>query len=180
MNDKSIVVNDKRFKLFMTEAEILHEVQRVADEISRDLKGENPIFCPTLTGAFMFMSDLAKALDFDAMVQFVKFASYSGMASTGKVRNDLIFSEKCRGRHVVIVEDIVDTGITMDYMLQEIAKLEPASVRIASFLFKPDSFRKNFKIDYIGRTIPNHFIVGYGLDYDDYGRFYRDLYISEQ
>lgn len=180
MHSNHITVHDKRFRLYMPESEILAEVKRVAQEISRDLKGKDPIFCPTLTGAFMFMTDLARELDFDARIRFVKFSSYSGMASTGKVNNELVFPEKCRGSHVVIVEDIVDTGLTMDSMLKELAKLEPASVRIATFFFKPDSFQKDFKIDYIGRSIPNDFIVGYGLDYDDLGRFYRDIYVVDE
>lgn len=175
-----VKVHDKRFRMYMPESEIQKEVTRVALEISRDLRDKNPLFCPTLTGAFMFMSDLAKALDFDAEVGFVKYTSYSGMHSTGKVKVSLPFPEKCRGRHVVIVEDIVDTGITMETMLEEVSKLEPADVYIASFIFKPDSFKKDFKIDYIGRSIPNDFIVGYGLDYDGLGRFYRDIYVVDE
>lgn len=172
-----ITVNDRQFKLYMPESEIQDIVRRVASEISRDLRDKNPIFCPTLTGAYVFMADLARALDFDAETCFVKYSSYSGMKSTGTVSTDLPFPAKCRGRHVVIVEDIVDTGITMDAVLGELRKLEPAGIYIASFLFKPDSFKKNFKIDYIGRSISNDFIVGYGLDYDNYGRFYRDIYV---
>ena len=125
----------------------------------------------------MFMADLARAMNFDAETYFVKYTSYQGMESSGKVRTELPFPKKCRGRHVVIVEDIVDTGLTMEAMLQSLQELEPASVSIASFLFKPDSFQKNFKIDYIGRSIPNDFILGYGLDYDNYGRCYRDIYV---
>ena len=125
----------------------------------------------------MFMTDLARALDFDAETYFVKYSSYSGMNSTGVVKSELPFPQKCRGRHVVIVEDIVDTGITMDAMLTELQKMEPAGISIASYLFKPDSFKKNFKIDYIGRSIPNDFILGYGLDYDNFGRFYKDIYV---
>ncbi len=172
-----ITVNDRQFKLYMPYAEIQQIVQKVASDISRDLKDKNPLFCPVLTGSFMFMTDLARALDFDAETCFVKYSSYSGMQSTGIVRSNLPFPEKCRGRHVVIVEDIIDTGITMDAMIKELEKYEPAGVYIASFLFKPGSFKKDFKIDYIGRSIPNDFIVGYGLDYDNFGRFYRDIYV---
>ena len=175
-----ISVHDKQFRLYMPESEIQQIVKRVASDISRDLRGKNPLFCPTLTGAFMFMTDLARELDFDAETYFVKYSSYSGMQTTGKVRTELPFPQKCRGRHVVIVEDIIDTGITMDAMLKELAVLEPAGVYIASFLFKPDSFKKDFKIDYIGRSIPNDFIVGYGLDYDNYGRFYRNIYVVDK
>lgn len=174
-----IQVHDKKFKLYMPEQEIQQVVKQVASNISRDLKDKNPLFCPTLTGAFMFMTDLARALDFDAETYFVKYSSYSGLNSTGIVKSHLPFPEKCRGRHVVIVEDIVDTGITMDAMLNELRKMEPAGIYIATFFFKPDSFKKNFKIDYIGRSIPNDFILGYGLDYDNFGRFYKDVYVIE-
>lgn len=172
-----ITVHDRHFKLYLKEEDIQSDVRRVAAEISRDLKDKNPLFCPTLTGSFMFMTDLARALDFDAETYFVKFSSYSGMNSTGVVKSELPFPQKCRGRHVVIVEDIVDTGITMDAMLTELQKMDPAGISIASYLFKPDSFKKNFKIDYIGRSIPNDFILGYGLDYDNFGRFYKDIYV---
>lgn len=161
----------------MTHAEIEKEVVRVAQEITRDLGDKKPLFCPTLTGSFMFMADLARALGFDADISFVKYTSYQGMHSSGVVKRELPFPEKCRGRHVVIVEDIIDTGCTMEAMLGELEKMEPASVHIATFLFKPGSFKKNFKIDYIGRSIPDDFIVGYGMDYDDYGRFYKDIYV---
>lgn len=172
-----ITVHDRHFKLYLKEEDIQSDVRRVAAEISRDLKDKNPLFCPTLTGSFMFMTDLARALDFDAETYFVKYSSYSGMNSTGVVKSELPFPQKCRGRHVVIVEDIVDTGITMDAMLTELQKMDPAGISIASYLFKPDSFKKNFKIDYIGRSIPNDFILGYGLDYDNFGRFYKDIYV---
>lgn len=172
-----IKVNDKEFKLYLSEAEIQKDVNRVAAEISRDLGDKNPLFCPVLSGSFMFMADLARALDFDAETSFVKYSSYSGMSSTGKVKTIIPFPEKCRGRHVVIVEDIIDSGVSMEAMLGELAKLEPAQVYIATFLFKPEAFKKNFKIDYIGRLIPNDFIVGYGLDFDEFGRFYKDIYV---
>lgn len=173
-----ITVHDKQFKLYMSELEIQKEVNRLATEISRDLRDKNPLFCPVLTGSFMFMADLARALDFDAETFFVKYSSYSGMSSTGEVKTVQSFPEKCRGRHVVIVEDIVDSGLTMKKMLSELSKLDPLGISIASFFFKPAAFKSDFKIDYIGRSIPNDFILGYGLDYDDYGRFYRDIYVA--
>lgn len=173
-----ITVHNTAFKLYMPESEIQKEVARLASEISRDLKDKNPLFCPTLTGSYMFMADLSRALDFDVETYFVKYCSYSGMQSSGVVRSELPFPEKCRGRHVVIVEDIVDTGLTMEVMLQSLRKLEPAGIYIVSFLFKPGSFQKNFKIDYVGRSIPDDFILGYGLDYDNYGRCYRDIYVK--
>ncbi len=171
-----IRIHDKEFELFIPEEEIKDEVHRIAKEISRDLRDKNPLFCATLNGGFMFMADLAKELDFDADICFVKYRSYSGMSTTGTVHADLPFPEKCRRRNLVIVEDIVDSGITMQSILENIKGLQPESVRIATFLFKPDCFKKDFKIDYIGRSIPNDFVVGYGMDYDDLGRFYKDIY----
>lgn len=171
-----ITVHDKQFELYMTEREIQKEVNRMASEISRDFGDKNPLFCPVLTGAFIFMSDLTRALDFDAEISFVKYNSYKGMSSTGVVKAVIPFPEKCRNRHVVIVEDIVDSGLTMTTMLAELAKLEPASISIATFFFKPDAFKGAFKINYVGCSIPNKFILGYGLDYDGYGRSYKDIY----
>lgn len=172
-----IKVKDKHFRVYMSEEEISREVARVASEIMRDLGDKDPLFCPVLSGAFMFMSDLARALDFEAEMHFVKYNSYEGMKSTGKVTTVIPFPDCCRGRHVVIVEDIIDSGLTMDFLLAELSRLEPAGISIATFLFKPDSFKGNYKIDYIGRSIPNDFILGYGLDYDDRGRFYKNVYV---
>ena len=172
-----VTVHEKQFGLYITETEIQSIVERMASEIRRDLSDKNPLFCPVLSGSFIFMSDLARALGFDAETCFVKYSSYSGMSSTGVVKSALPFSQKCRGRHVVIVEDIVDTGESMEFMLHELAKLEPAHIYIASLLFKPQAFKKNFKIDYVGKCIPNDFILGYGLDYDERGRFYKDIYV---
>lgn len=171
-----ITVLDKKFDLYMSAEELAHEVKRVAAEISRDYRGRNPILCPVLTGSFQFASDLVKELDFDAEVSFVRYCSYQGMSSTGEVRELLGFSDSCKGRDVIIVEDIVDSGISMEKMLAQVAKKEPASVAICTLFFKPESFTKHFKIDYIGKSIPNDFIVGYGLDYNGMGRTYRDVY----
>ena len=121
MSEKKIMikVNDKESKLYLSEDVIQRDVNRVASEISRDLGNKNPLFCPVLSGSFMFMADLARALNFDAETSFVKYSSYSGMSSTGEVKTVQSFPEKCRGRHVVIVEDIVDSCLTMKKMLSE-------------------------------------------------------------
>lgn len=163
----------------MPAEEIQSIVRRVAGDISRDFASRNPIVCPVLTGSFMFAADLIRSLSFDAEVSFVRFTSYQGMASTGQVKTVLGFPEKCKGRDVIIVEDIVDTGITMEKMLEELQKLEPASISVCTFLFKPGNFEKDFKIDYIGKSIPNDFILGYGLDYDGAGRTYPDVYVYD-
>lgn len=180
MNEERITVLDKKFRRYMSDSEIQACVKRVAEEMSRDLKGKDPILCPVLTGSYMFVADLTRYLDFDPQVSFVRYSSYAGTQSTGHVKAVLGFGEKCRGRDVVIVEDIVDSGISMAYMLAELRKLEPASIRICTFFFKPGNFQKDFKIDYIGKSIPNDFILGYGLDYDGMGRTYRDIYVLDE
>ena len=171
-----IQVLDKTFKMYMPESEIMEAVNQVAQRINADYKDKNPILCPVLTGSFMFASDLIKALDFDARVAFVRYSSYLGIETTGHVKKILSFPDKCKGRDVIIIEDIIDSGITMEYMVEELRKLEPASIAICAFFFKPGNFQKDYKIDYVGKEIPNDFIVGYGLDYDGMGRTYRDVY----
>lgn len=177
---QKIRVLDKTFKIYMQEAEIQAAVKRVAAEISRDYKDKSPILCPVLTGSYMFAADLSRELDIDAPISFVRYSSYEGLASTGQVKKTMGFSEMCRGRDVIIIEDIVDTGISMEYMIDQLKALEPASIAVCTFFFKPGNFVKNFKIDYIGKEISNDFIVGYGLDYNDAGRTYRDVYIIDE
>lgn len=173
-------VHDKEFRIYMSAEEIQAEVKRVAAEISRDFKGKEVMMCPVLTGSYIFFADLTRYVDFDPEIAFVRYNSYSGMASTGKVTCALPFPEKCKGKNVVIVEDIVDSGISMEYMLEELKKLEPASISVCTFFFKPGNFQKDFKIDYIGKSIPNDFILGYGLDYNGKGRTFKDLYVVDE
>lgn len=177
---EKINVNGKQFRLYMTEQEIQECVKRVARQISDDYRGKAPVLCPVLTGSIMFISDLSRYLDFDPALSFVRYKSYSGTHSTGQVQRLLSFPEFCRGKDVIIVEDIVDSGITMEVMLEELRRMEPASIRICTLFFKPDNFVKEFPIDYIGKSIANDFIVGYGLDFDEKGRTYRDLYILDE
>lgn len=173
-------VHDKEFRIYMSAEEIQAEVKRVAAEISRDFKGKEVMMCPVLTGSYIFFADLTRYVDFDPEIAFVRYNSYSGMASTGKVTCSLPFPEKCKGKNVIIVEDIVDSGISMEYMIEELKKLEPASISVCTFFFKPGNFQKNFKIDYIGKSIPNDFILGYGLDYNGKGRTFKDLYVVDE
>lgn len=174
-----IQVKDRMFKMYMPESEIQACVKGVAEQISHDFKNKKPILCPVLTGSYLFVADLTRYIEFDAEVSFVRYSSYKGMSSTGNVKKILGFPEKCKGRDVIIVEDIVDSGISMEYMIEELKKLEPASISICAFFFKPGNFQKDFKVDYVGKSIPNDFIVGYGLDYDGVGRTYRDVYVVD-
>ena len=177
---EKIQVLDKTFRLYMPEAEIQDIVKRMASEISRDYKGKKPILCPVLTGSYLFVADLTRQLDFDAQLSFVRFTSYAGLDTTGLVTKVLGFSDRCEGRDVIIVEDIVDSGISMEYMIEELKQRNPASIAICTLFFKPGNFQKDFKIDYVGKSIANDFIVGYGLDYDGMGRTYRNVYILDE
>lgn len=171
-----IQIKDKRFKTFIPEAQILQEVSRVANEIMNDLKDEKPLFVSVLNGSFMFTADLMKCLDMPCEVSFVKLASYEGTSSTGKVKELVGLNDDITGRTVVIVEDIVDTGLTMQRLVETLKARNPKEVRIATLLVKPDKLQVPLDIQYVAMNIPNDFIVGYGLDYDGLGRNYRDIY----
>lgn len=171
-----IQIKDKRFKTFIPEEKILKEVERVAAEINRDLEGKNPLFVSVLNGSFMFTADLMKCLAIPCEISFVKLASYAGTSSTGKVKELVGLNEDIAGRTVVIVEDIIDTGLTMELLIKQLRASNPKEIRIATLLVKPDKLKVNLDINYVAMNIPNDFIVGYGLDYDGYGRNYRDIY----
>lgn len=173
---ETIHIKDKDFKVSIKEEDILREVDRVAAEINRDLAGKNPLFLAVLNGSFMFASDLMKRLTIPCEISFVKMSSYQGVNSTGKVREMIGVNENLTGRTVVIVEDIVDTGITMEHMIETLNTYGPESIHIATLLVKPENLRVNLDIEYAAMEIPNDFIVGYGLDYDGFGRNYKDIY----
>ncbi len=177
---KKIKVRDKEFDIFIPAADIDQKVGRIAESINTDLKGKVPLFLVVLNGAFMFAADLMKKIELENNISFVKLSSYTGTRSS-QVVNELIgLTEVVKGRTVIIVEDIIDTGLTMQRMLEILHEQEVADVRIAALIFKPGAFRANYKIDYIGMEIPNDFILGYGLDYDGFGRNLPDIYkISE-
>lgn len=169
-------IKDKEFEVFISEEELGAIVDRLACRISADYAGTNLVVCPVLTGAYLFAADLLRKLTIDAEVAFVKYSSYEGMHSTGKVSCQLPFPEWVKGRDVLIVEDIVDTGLSMGHLLQEVGKLEPRSVRICTLFYKPEAFKGDYKVDYVGRDIANDFIVGYGLDYDEEGRTLKEVW----
>jgi len=174
--EKVINVKDKKFSLFIKFEEIETAITKVAEGINNDFKDQTPLFLVILNGAFMFAADLFKKIEIDCEVSFVKLASYSGTQTTSRVKELIGLSEDIKGRSIVIIEDIVDTGITMESMIDQLREKEAKDVKIATLLFKPDAFIKEYKIDYIGMKIPNDFIVGYGLDYDGHGRNFRDIY----
>ena len=172
----TIKVKEKQFAISIPEAEILTAVQRVADAINHDLEGKEPLFLSVLNGAFMFTADLMKRITIPCEVSFIKLSSYEGTSSTGQVRQLMGLNQCIKGRTVVIVEDIVDTGLTMQKLLELLQAQEPAEVHIATLLLKPDKLKAPLHIEYAAMQIPNDFIVGYGLDYDGFGRNYKDIY----
>jgi hypoxanthine phosphoribosyltransferase len=171
-----VQVKDKLFEKSIDAKEISDIVQKMAEEINRDYTGMNPLFVCILNGSFVFAADLFRKITIPCQITFIKLSSYSGTQTTGAVREVIGLSDDVTGRHLIIVEDIVDTGITLDNFLKTLEKYRPASVKLAAFCFKKEAFRMKFGIDYLGITIPNEFIVGYGLDYDGYGRNLPDIY----
>lgn len=170
-------LGDKTFIPYLTEEKISAAVRSVALKINEDYAGRNPLFLVVLNGSFLFAADLLRCVNCDCEVSFVKFSSYEGTSSTGKVKELIGLNEHLEGRHVIIVEDIVDTGNTIVQLMDDLRKRNPESVKIAALLFKPEAYRKDVKIDYVGMDIPNAFIVGYGLDYNGLGRNLKDIYV---
>lgn len=172
----TIKIKDKEFAVSIKRDEIEREVIRVANEINRDFEGKNPLFISVLNGAFMFTSDLMKHITIPCEISFVKLASYQGVASTGTIKEVIGINEDIADRTVVIIEDIVDTGFTMQRLLETLGTRHPKEIHIASLLLKPDKLQVELDVKYVAMRIPNDFIVGYGLDYDGYGRNYPDIY----
>ena len=173
----TIKVSDKEFAPFIPQEKIENEIHRIASEIKRDTMNQEPLFLVMLNGAFMFAAELFKTLDMPCEMAFVKFKSYVGTQSTGKMNEMLgIEPEKVNSRNIVIVEDIIDSGCTMDALIKDLNKKGAKSIKIATMMFKPNAFKFNYKIDYIGMNIGNDFIVGYGLDYNEYGRNLKEIY----
>lgn len=170
---------DRDFELFIPYEKIRSVVERIAEEMNEKLQGKNPLFLCVLNGSFMFAAEIFKRLTLpDAEITFVKFASYAGTSSTGRVRELIGLNEELTGRTVVILEDIVDTGITITNAMAKIQSMNPAEIQVATLLLKPDALKTEVRLDYVGLEIPNDFIVGYGLDYAGRGRNLIDLYKS--
>jgi hypoxanthine phosphoribosyltransferase len=174
---KKVKLLDKEFEVSIPSEKIQSIVAEMAKKINNDYKDKNvPLFISILNGSFMFTADLFKHIDFTCEVTFLKLTSYRGTSSTGSVRQLIGVNESIEGRDVIVLEDIVDTGITIEQILGQLKSFEPASVKVATLLFKPEAYQKEMEIDYIGMEIPNDFIVGYGLDYDGLGRNLADIY----
>jgi hypoxanthine phosphoribosyltransferase len=172
----TITVRDKEFVSYLTEDQIQQRIAELAAEIENDYKGKNPLFIGVLNGSFMFTADLMKNLSIDCEVAFIRLSSYAGMESTGSVKQVLGLQDNVFGRHIILLEDIVDSGLTMEQTVAFFEDRGPKSVEISSLLFKPDNLVKNLKLKYVGFEIPEKFVVGYGLDYNGHGRNLKDIY----
>ena len=173
---KKVRILDKDFELFIEEATILESIKRIAADMNEDLKDKNPIFVAILNGSFMFAGDLMKHVNIPSEITFVRIASYKGVSSTKDIKEVLGLYEDIKNRTVVIVEDIVDTGHTIERLINQFEALGPKEIKIATLLFKPKALVKDVKPDYVALEIPNDFIVGFGLDYDGFGRNLKDIY----
>lgn len=176
--DEKVKIDGLSFEPFLREEEIRREVKRVARELRKDLEGKSPLFICVLNGAFIFAADLIREVGIhEAPISFVRYKSYEGTDTTGNVKQIVGLNEDVEGKDVVIIEDIVDTGITANLMVKDIKKRNPASVRFVTLLHKPQSSRTGFKPDYVAFSIPSKFIIGYGLDLDGKARNLKDIYI---
>ena len=171
-----VKIKDKTFQTSITEAEIRSRIKELAQQISQDMDGKTPLFLGVLNGAFIFAADLMREMTTPCEISFVKLASYQGTTSTGTIHEVLGINEDLSGRTVIIVEDIVESGLTMKRMIESIGTRNPASVHICTLFFKPEKLKEELNLDYVAFRIPDDFIVGYGLDYDGLGRELKDVY----
>lgn len=167
---------DKEFELFIPEQEILNAIATMAKQIKQDIEGKNPLFVSILNGAFMFTADLMRELNGPYEMTFARYSSYQGTSTSGSVREIMPVSVDVKDRMVILLEDIIDTGTTMQYVINKLTEQGAQDVRLATMLYKPEAMKCNLVPHYVGLQIPTDFIVGYGLDYDELGRAYRDIY----
>lgn len=173
---EEIQILDKKAALYMPAAEIEETVRNIADALKLQLEGKDIVFLVVLNGAYVFAADLLREIDMDCKVSFVKLASYSGEKSTGKVKQILGINEDLAGKTVIIVEDIIDTGNTLAHLVDEVKDKHPKEIMIVGFLFKKSVYDKDLAIDYTGKIIPDKFVIGYGMDYNGYGRNLKNIY----
>lgn len=177
---KTVVIHEKKFTKYISSVKIQSAIGKIAGSINKDFKHKKPVFLSVLNGSFLFTADLLKKITIECEVSFTKISSYSGTQSTGKINTLIGINENLKGRTVIILEDIVDSGNTLEKIIFELQKHNPRKVIVAALLFKPDAYKKKIKLDYIGMNMPNDFLVGYGLDYDGLGRNLSDIYILKK
>ncbi len=173
---KEIHVIDKTFKEYISENEIRERIKELAENINKDFEGKEVVFLGILNGAFRFAADLFKNIDLKARISFVKLASYEGTKSSGTIKELIGWNEDIKNKYIIIIEDIVDTGNTLERIVDELVIRKASGIKIATLLFKPKAYTKEIPLDYIGFEIPNDFVIGYGLDYDGYGRNLSSIY----
>ncbi|MDR1356454.1 MAG: hypoxanthine phosphoribosyltransferase [Tannerellaceae bacterium] len=173
---EKIRLKDKDFELFIPERDIQASVTRMADRIRKDIEGTDPLFVGILNGAFMFIADLMHRLDGPYELTFARYSSYRGTSTTGSINEIMPIRQSVKGRALILLEDIIDTGFTMHYVMNKLKAEGAEDVKLATMLFKPGALEYDLKPDYVGIEIPNEFIVGYGMDYDEQGRAYNDIY----
>lgn len=169
-------LHDKEFDLYIPESEVNAAIDRLAGELRAKYRGKRPLFLGVLNGAFYFAAELVKRLDIECEISFVKLASYQGTASTGQVKDLIGLNERIEGRHVVVLEDIVDTGHTIRHLMDLLQPRKPASIAIAALLFKPEAYKQDIPVEHVALRIPNAFVVGSGLDHDGLGRNLPGIY----
>lgn len=172
----TIKVHDKLFDTYLCEAQLQERIKELAEKINTDYKGKKVYFIAILNGSFMFAADIFKYLSIESEICFIKLVSYKGLKSSGDVSTTIGLDEDLHQKHVIILEDIIDTGKTMHYFLPKLLHQQPASLKIAALLHKAEMTQYDIPIDYVGFVIPNKFVVGYGLDYDGLGRNYKEIY----
>lgn len=174
--NNTVQVRDLQFSLFISRDEIKEQVSQLSQRINQEFREKVPVFIPVLNGSFIFAADLIREIDIPCEVSFVKMASYQGLQTAGTIKEVVGLQVDISGRHVVVIEDIVDTGLTMSHLLESFSRLKPASVTIVTLFLKPDALKVPLDLPYVGFKIPNKFIVGYGLDYNGQGRNLADIY----
>jgi hypoxanthine phosphoribosyltransferase len=172
-----VTVKDKNFVPFIEAQHIATKIQTLGSQISKDYKGKNLLCIAILNGSYIFAADLSRAIDLPLELTFIKYNSYRNMESSGLVEKFIGLTSEVKGRHVLLIEDIIDTGLTMTEILNDIQQLQPASVEVVTLLLKPSALQEDLDIKYIGFEIENRFVLGYGLDYDGYGRNLKDIHV---
>lgn len=173
---ETVKVLDKTFKPFISSDQIASRIEEISRQINKDLEGEELLFIGVLNGSFMFVADLFRQIKLDAEISFLKLSSYEGMESTGNIRRLIGLNEDLGGKTVVVVEDIIDTGMTLQGIVEDLNNKGAKAIKVVTLLLKPEAYEGSYKIDYVGFEIPNDFVVGYGLDYDGFGRNLDSVY----
>lgn len=177
MAEEVVRILDRNFREFISEREIQQRINELADQINKDYQDREVVFLGILNGSFMFFADLFKRIRIKSQVSFLKLASYVGTSSSGEIKELIGWNEDLKNKSVIIVEDIVDSGTTLEHTVNNLIIRNVKDVRVATLLFKPEAYRKDIRIDYLGFRIPNEFVIGYGLDYDGFGRNFASIFI---